>query len=542
MTAPPVRSLVFFPSYCEVGEVEGLARDIHAALPDATILCVDDASPDGTGELLARLAQELPCLYLIRRPHRMGLGSAHKLALLYARNHGFDALLTLNGDGTHPVSDLPRLLASLADADFVAADSRARSQRAFTSLMRAYSRAALESLDPSTIAPDDRSFAQASLSAIAEATGRWALLPRRGLPRLQVPQPTTLLGSAARSVATRWQGSTRREPEAVAEPVTCRICGSTEQVEVHPARDEGDRGQADVSPYSCASHSGRTHGPILRCLACDIVFMRPRLAPEALVAEYASVVDPVYLDNLPARLVTFEQTLKHIRPILGQRARVLEVGSYCGAFLRVAEDHGLDVVGLEPSRWAAEQARRITSRPVIGGTLDDVPAELAPFDAVVAWDVVEHFADPVAELRKVNRLLPLGGRFFFCTLMVDNWFPRLAGSHWPWFMDMHLFYFTETTIRELLRRSGFTLVNATPYRHITTVEYLLRKLGTLGLPGATLASRLASSTPMGKAKIPVRLGDIQLFSCTKIAAADEATSFIEPGAETGPRPSDRLLH
>jgi hypothetical protein len=128
---------------------------------------------------------------------------------------------------------------------------------------------------------------------------------------------------------------------------------------------------------------------------------------------------------------------------------------------------------------------------------------------------------------------------------VDNWFPRLAGSYWPWFMDMHLFYFTEATIRELLRRSGFTLVESTPYRHITTVEYLLRKLGTLGLPGASLASQLASSTPWGKRQIPVRLGDIQLFSCTKIADARAPARPADDGldGETAPPPrGDRILH
>jgi hypothetical protein len=150
---------------------------------------------------------------------------------------------------------------------------------------------------------------------------------------------------------------------------------------------------------------------------------------------------------------------------------------------------------------------------------------------------VEHFADPVGELRKINRLLSMGGRFFFCTLMIDNWFPRLVGGHWPWYMDMHLFYFTEATIRDLLRRSGFVLVESSPYRHITTVEYLLRKLGTLGIPGASPVSRLASKTPWGKTQIPVRLGDIQLFSCTKIAevASDDRA---EESLETDDRPSD----
>jgi 2-polyprenyl-3-methyl-5-hydroxy-6-metoxy-1,4-benzoquinol methylase len=244
--------------------------------------------------------------------------------------------------------------------------------------------------------------------------------------------------------------------------------------------------------------------------------MRPKLSPEELVREYSQVVDPVYLDNFPARLVTFQRTLARVRSHFPAGASVLEVGSYCGAFLKVAREAGLDVIGLEPSAWAIDQARRATDARVIHGTLDDLPRGLAPFDVVAAWDVVEHFADPVGELEKVNRILANNGSFVFCTLMIDNWFPRVVGSRWPWFMDMHLFYFTRETIAQVLNRAGFVVAESMPYLHITTPEYLLRKLGTLGLPGASTLSRIVARTPWARAHVPVRLGDIQLFVAKKV--------------------------
>jgi SAM-dependent methyltransferase len=264
-----------------------------------------------------------------------------------------------------------------------------------------------------------------------------------------------------------------------------------------------------------------------------MTFMRPKLDAPDLVTEYSKVIDPVYLENLPARFATFRRTLERIRPYFAEGARVLEVGSYCGAFLKVAREQGLDVLGLEPSAWAVEQSARLTSAPVIRGTLDDLPADIGRFDCVVAWDVLEHFADPVDELIRVNRALNMGGRFFFCTVMVDNWFPRLVGRYWPWFMDMHLFYFTDETLRHVLDRAGFSLVESTPYRHITNAKYLLRKLGTIGVPGASLASRLVSSTPWGMTQIPVSLGDIQLFVCTKVREPSELDSSVQLAAPLG---------
>jgi hypothetical protein len=126
----------------------------------------------------------------------------------------------------------------------------------------------------------------------------------------------------------------------------------------------------------------------------------------------------------------------------------------------------------------------------------------------------------VEELRKINALLPDGGTLLFSTLMIDNWFPRLAGRYWPWLMDMHLFYFTEATIRQVLKTTGFELVDDGKYTHVVTLEYLLSKLGTLGLPGAQALSKAVEATRAGRFEIPFRFGDIKLFVARKVADAE----------------------
>jgi predicted TPR repeat methyltransferase len=244
--------------------------------------------------------------------------------------------------------------------------------------------------------------------------------------------------------------------------------------------------------------------------------MKPRLSPADLVSEYAHSEDPVYLDQIHARETTFRYNLNQVRKYIGSRDRVLEIGSYCGAFLKVARQAGIDVVGVEPSEWAVRASADVTDAKVIRGTVDDLPEDLRRFDVVAAWDVLEHFADPVAELRKINGLLPEKGMLLFSTLMIDNWFPRAAGKHWPWLMDMHLFYFTETTIRNVLTETGFEVVDDMKYCHIVTFEYLLGKLGTLGVPFAGGAAGAVSTFDWSRTEIPFRFGDIKLFVCRKI--------------------------
>jgi SAM-dependent methyltransferase len=332
-------------------------------------------------------------------------------------------------------------------------------------------------------------------------------------------------------------GRRRADPD---EPVVCCLCQGTEHVQVYAAREDRDGvSLRDASPYSCATHSSRSHGQIVRCLRCGLIFMRPKLGADELVREYAHAIDPVYLDHIQARETTFRYNLGLVRDFIAPGARVLEIGSYCGAFLKVAREAGIDIVGVEPSAWACEASKHIADAKVVCGTVGDLPPDLRAFDVVAAWDVLEHFADPLEECRKVNELLPENGIFLFSTLMIDNWFPKLAGKHWPWLMDMHLFYFTEATVKHLLQESGFEIVRDTRYCHVVTLDYLLTKLGTLGVPVAGPLSGVVARYDWARTEIPFRFGDIKLFVCRKRAdaAPRSATRSAAPSRRGGPTAS-----
>lgn len=108
---PLTKKLVFFATYNEAGNVASMIDRISAAAPDADILVVDDSSKDGTLDILRGLAQEK--LTILVRPGKLGLGTAHLLAWKYAIHHGYDALVTMDGDHSHDPADIPRLLARL---------------------------------------------------------------------------------------------------------------------------------------------------------------------------------------------------------------------------------------------------------------------------------------------------------------------------------------------------------------------------------------------------------------------------------------------
>jgi dolichol-phosphate mannosyltransferase len=112
---------VVVPTYNERENLEPIAAAILAALPEARLLVVDDASPDGTGELADTIAAREPRASVLHRPGKEGLGVAYRDAFRWVLEQpGVVAVVQMDADFSHDPADLPRLLAPLAaGADLV---------------------------------------------------------------------------------------------------------------------------------------------------------------------------------------------------------------------------------------------------------------------------------------------------------------------------------------------------------------------------------------------------------------------------------------
>jgi dolichol-phosphate mannosyltransferase len=114
----PVRNaVVCLPTYNERENVEPMLR----ALGDkgVQVLVIDDNSPDGTGELADRLADELDYVGVLHRERKEGLGPAYLAGFRRALADGAELVLEMDCDFSHDPKDVPRLVAAAADADVV---------------------------------------------------------------------------------------------------------------------------------------------------------------------------------------------------------------------------------------------------------------------------------------------------------------------------------------------------------------------------------------------------------------------------------------
>ena len=119
-----MRPLVVIPTYNESENIERMLQRIHECLPSAGVLVVDDGSPDGTAQIVKRVAAERDGVHLLERAGKSGLGSAYRAGFAWGLERGYDAFIEIDADFSHDPAALPTLVAPLEDGYDVAIGSR----------------------------------------------------------------------------------------------------------------------------------------------------------------------------------------------------------------------------------------------------------------------------------------------------------------------------------------------------------------------------------------------------------------------------------
>jgi len=246
------------------------------------------------------------------------------------------------------------------------------------------------------------------------------------------------------------------------------------QAQHSPARDIPVE---EVPCYLCGSREGKVlvDDPpfkVIECAGCGLGYTSPRLHGDRIHEIYGeqywrsdSAKDfgySCYEDEASGYLRTFEMKADLLARYLPQ-GRILEVGSAAGYFLAVMKARGYEVHGLEISREVAASSRERFGLPDVQSCfLADANYESASFDVIAMWDVIEHMADPLADLRHCHRLLHDEGLLVLQTQDVTSLARKILGRRWHHFKQMeHIYHFSPATIRELLGRADFDVLEIT---------------------------------------------------------------------------------
>ena len=292
------------------------------------------------------------------------------------------------------------------------------------------------------------------------------------------------------------------------EKIRCNLCGADDYTE-HIASTLSPHKSGDWHVYACTSGGYGRHGPIVKCNQCGFVYANPRRQSDDVLEIYETVKDPLYLEERQGRILTFKHHLQPMEAFTGpaQHRRLLDVGAYTGIFVDIAQHHGWDAMGIEPSEWAVQEARAQGLNMQLG-TLEDATLPAEYFGVVTMWDVIEHVADPLRTLEAAWRVLEPGGYLIVHTMDINSLFSRLLGKRWPWYMEMHLFYFSRRTMSAMLNKVGFDTVWMGAQGRYLQASYLASRVTAL-IPwlGRPL-ERLVTKLHLHSCPLRINLGDL----------------------------------
>jgi 2-polyprenyl-3-methyl-5-hydroxy-6-metoxy-1,4-benzoquinol methylase len=180
------------------------------------------------------------------------------------------------------------------------------------------------------------------------------------------------------------------------------------------------------------------------------------------------IIDPIHGHENPS-IIDFREGLKLIESFK-HPGRLLDIGCGMGIFLTMAKERGWEVSGVDISDYATKFARERFGLSCFTGKLKDLRFQDRYFDVITMWDVIEHFESPLEELEEVKRILADDGVILFDTPNVESlmrliahWIYRVTGGLFKYpvkklYHQFHLYYFSIETLKMLLDKSGFELI------------------------------------------------------------------------------------
>ena len=119
-----MRTLIVLPTYQEAANIANVLRRVRSSLPSATVLVVDDGSPDGTADLADAVGAELGGIQVLRRKAKAGLGGAYRAGFAWGMERDYEVLVEMDADLSHDPSQLPDLLRAIDSGADLAIGSR----------------------------------------------------------------------------------------------------------------------------------------------------------------------------------------------------------------------------------------------------------------------------------------------------------------------------------------------------------------------------------------------------------------------------------
>ena len=252
----------------------------------------------------------------------------------------------------------------------------------------------------------------------------------------------------------------------------CAACGGRDLVE--HLRVAGAAGPEGLVPST--TRFGTALADVVCCRTCGHMQLAQFPADAELAEAYGESESQDYVDEEAGQRRTARAVLERIERHAGPGA-LADLGSWVGFLLAEARDRGWRAVGVEPSAFASEYARERLGLEVHTADLLSAPLPPGGFEAVVMGDVIEHLPRPDEALEHAAELLAPGGVLALMAPDAGSRVARALGRRWWSVIPTHVHYFTRTSMRTLLGRAGYEVLEIGTHPKAFTVRYYLGRAG-----------------------------------------------------------------
>ncbi len=277
----------------------------------------------------------------------------------------------------------------------------------------------------------------------------------------------------------------------------CSACGAS-GLRPH-LKVAGEAGPDGLIPTT--DRFGTALADLVRCPRCGHRQTDPMPADAELESAYAGAASEDYIEEEAGQRETARRALERIEANLtpvpipgngGPRHRtLLDLGCWVGFLLAEAAGRGWDAVGVEPSQFASAYARERLGLDVRTGDLLTTPLPEQHFDAIVMGDVIEHLPRPAEALERMATLLRPGGVAWMALPDAGSLVARGMRARWWSVIPTHVQFFTRGSMRTLLERQGWTVLEIRTAPKAFSVRYYLDRVGGYSPPVARALVRAA---------------------------------------------------